>query len=423
MYYLNDRRTADRRNGLPVQTDAAYGAEWAALSPEEKNKYKQRAQSRNAAANGHVAAAPAGALSANSVTGDQTEANGTVSQDDDVFEMVDALVTSDKTVAATRKVIIGSSNVIVKTNEGQYFPVEIGLVRYSLAEGVTAKYQQFTDPGDIPQGYMYKAKDHREKTHHIPENFDKAIGRRNRRKEFESLVDDMCIFMNDCLFQFRGRTYILIFTRDDMVEQMSGTMSYYITESQHNEMQRMWDEMRVRVVDISILLNRLFAATGIAMARPLCADIPNMSTYDFTPGSCDWHTADDNNHCAQGVCMRWCYLMSDCLLASYELEPIPGQHLPIVDQTGITVEDADEDGVWNVSRDAGRRNAGRPFMSAVNGESGRAAPSAAPAAAAANTGHSGRSSAAANDPRLRERDAPGVCRDSRNAVGRGFRRT
>lgn len=418
MLYLSDRRNADRRNGRPIQSDSDYGAEWANLSAEEKRRYKEKAQGRNTAANGHVASAPAGALSADSVTGDFMDVESENTADKEITEMVESLVGQGKEAASAVKLVIGSSNVIVKTTDGRFFPQEIGLVKYSLTQGVIGKYQQFTDPGPVPQGYMFKALNHINETHHIPENFDRAIGRQSKQNDFENMMDEISIFVSESQFQFKGKTCILIFTKDDMVEQLSGSFLFYLNESNHTQMLRMWNEQRLRVVDISFLICGLYATAGIQMALPLCADIPNMSSFDWTPGSCEWHTEQDNNHCAQGVCMRWCYLMSDCLLPAYDIEPIAGQHLPLIDQSGIHVEEAADDEVWNVSRDVGRRS-GRPFMSSVNGDKARTAPPAAASVA----GTTSETRAAETDPRLREFEPPGVRRpDPRNAVGRGFRR-
>ena len=413
MTFLNDCRNRDRRDGIPDRGDGFYGGEWAKLTKEEKLQYRNKANGHSGLqlTSGHVASAPAGAQSADSVMDDDLEQDERNADDIEVESMTDAFVGLDREAAAARKVVVAASNVMVKTTEGKFLPMELGLVTYSLAEGVCTPFHRFTDPGPVPMGYMHKVMTHVNETHRIPlSNFDEAIGRRNKEREFADMLDEVCIVISDCQFQYKGRTCFLIFTRDEMMEQLKGTLRHYIETARHAELHSMWEEGRLRVADIGYLITRLYRAAGILMAQPLCADIPNMASFDWMAGSCKYHTDIDNNDCALGVCKRWCYLISDSLLEAYDIDPVEGKHLPVSTQSQIHVQEADSDGVWNVSsRDSVRRPA-RPFMTgSVNG--GDNARSLNPQAEA-----SSEASSVPADPRLREFEPPARNSDPERAA-------
>ncbi|EEC04182.1 hypothetical protein IscW_ISCW003201 [Ixodes scapularis] len=52
-----------------------------------------------------------------------------------------------------------SFNILCEAN-GVYFPLELGLVEYSIEQGCTNTFHQFIDSGPIPLGFASLAKDH-----------------------------------------------------------------------------------------------------------------------------------------------------------------------------------------------------------------------------------------------------------------------
>ena len=405
MFYIFEQRNRDQRQGIR-RDDSYYGAQWAKLSDEEKRSYRDKANAKPTGrtiqlTSGHVATPPPGAIG----EADQSSGQSCEGLDEArMRQLVSVLVPEDQEKAAATTVVLASSNVMVRTMEGRFLPMELGLVKYSLQEGIKSWYHRFTDPGQVPLGYMNKAQTHVDTTHKTPmSHFDQAIGRRNRKQEFEAMLDEVCIFLSDCQFLNKDQPYYLIFTKEDMVEQLRGSLEYYIKTSGHEQMERLWDDERLVVLDMTYLVMRLYAAAGVAMPLPLCADVPNMASFDYTPGSCDYHTNLDNNFCALGVAKRWCYLLSDTLLDVYGLEAIAGKHLPVINDHSIHVEVAND---WGVGREYSRKPQ-RPFMpSCVAGDEMRypsAAGHEAPAAPVADEG-------------------PGRRLDPRISSGRGTRR-
>lgn len=416
MTFILEAKRQDQRQNIN-RPDSYYAQKWANLSDEEKKRYRSggRPAGRDMQlTSGHVATAPAGAMCADDVATNDLEQDALTAEELELSDMTEVLVGDDVNAAIETKFVIGAANVMVKTIEGVYLPLELGLVKYSVREGVISHYHQFTDPGPVPMGYMHKATTHINSSHKIPLlGFDQAIGRNDRQREFQGMMDEISIFLNDCYFQYKNRSRCVIFTREDMVQQLRGSLEFYIETSGHPEWMQLWEEQRLRVADISFLIFRMYGAIGSGISLPLCADIPNITTYDYQPGSCDYHTKEDNNFCALGVCKRWCYLMSDCFLPELpDIEPVEGKHLPLSVQTAIHVEEADSDGPWNETRHSSRRSV-RPFGS-VNGDRG-------PERSVA--GNNGPHAAEQANPRLEEFDDVRPKTDVRTVggVGRGRR--
>ncbi|XP_049516708.1 uncharacterized protein LOC119437640 isoform X2 [Dermacentor silvarum] len=53
-----------------------------------------------------------------------------------------------------------SFNMLCKEN-GLYYPLQLGLVDYSIEQGFIRAFHKFIDPGPIPLGFASAAKDHR----------------------------------------------------------------------------------------------------------------------------------------------------------------------------------------------------------------------------------------------------------------------
>ena len=329
MTFLNDCRNRDRRNGIHDRGAGFYGREWAKLTKEEKLQYRNKANGRSRLQlnSCHIASAsaPHVAQSGDSVKDDDLERDMRNAADIEVENMTDAFLGLDRESAAARKVVVAASNVMVKTTEGKFLPMELGLVTYSLAKGVCNTFHRFTDPGPVPMGYMHKAMTHVKETHCIPlSNFDKAIGQWDKEQEFADMLDEVCTIISDCQFQYQGKKCVLIFTRDEMMEQLKGSLRHYIETAGHAALEIMWAEGRLRVADIGYLITRLYCAAGISMHPVLCADITSGRTADWTEGSCKYHMDNENNYCALGVCKRWCYLISDSLLKAYDIDAVEG---------------------------------------------------------------------------------------------------
>ena len=68
--------------------------------------------------------------------------------------MVKSLINamSNKNQLINTKLFVIASNIIVKTDQNQYLPLEIGIVQFSIKDGLTDSLHEFINPGPIPLG-------------------------------------------------------------------------------------------------------------------------------------------------------------------------------------------------------------------------------------------------------------------------------
>ena len=253
-----------------------------------------------------------------------------------------------------KKWFAGATNVRVKTYEGVYQPLEIGMISYSLEHGTEGKYHQFINPGPVPMGYMSKAMTHCQETHKIPvDGAPSSIS--SHPQAFDKLFVEIMIFLNDSKIDHNGVQRYLIFCKDDMMEQLEKSLEFIAVTSRNQDFIRLINEGRLIVADIAWLLMELLKAVEEPAYLTLCEDAMNKVSYDFCPGSCDFHEELDNNFCAVGGVRRLWYKFSDAVIAHYGIVPIPDHHLPLADDSAIRVE-----GPLMVSGD---RNQERPGFS------------------------------------------------------------
>lgn len=69
--------------------------------------------------------------------------------------MVKSLINamSNKNHLINTKLFVIASNIVVKTDKNQYLPLEIGIVQFSIKDGLTDSLHEFINPGQIPLGF------------------------------------------------------------------------------------------------------------------------------------------------------------------------------------------------------------------------------------------------------------------------------
>ena len=364
MYFINMRRNQDKAKGLKVKSDDKYGDEWAKLSHQDKMTYKDKA--RGGSGRPPPVRFGDGSLAPFDVPQWPITNPKILEQDlKDVEQCVNAWAvkfagkTRDETMK--RSFILASCNVLVRTDEHGFLPLELGLVKYSIEEGVIAKYHVFTYPGDVPMGYYRRAMDHQKSTHKLPigqESHPTAIGQsKNPQEEYTNMMTEMIMFMDDCKFEYSGRHYYLIFTDIEMIPQLKGVFEWICKKTRDPEMWRLWDANFFRFIDMGILIQRLYHSAGIeSFPLQLCTDFATSSEYDYKSGGCEFHEEMDNTiNCALGACLKWAYLISENLLPYYPVKPLPNKHLPVVKVNAVLLPENDAAvAAWNQQTPAQR---------------------------------------------------------------------
>eukprot|EP00058_Branchiostoma_floridae_P011628 XP_002597116.1 hypothetical protein BRAFLDRAFT_121310 [Branchiostoma floridae] len=192
-----------------------------------------------------------------------------------------------------------------------YMPCEIGVVEYSLQEGITREFHRFIQPGKPPLGYRYLCQSTSDNTHQIPiEGFELAEG------DYHRLWTDLCKFTSP-----NGRDFPPLYvqvTHTSMCEWCLDWLSEMAGE--YN---------RFHVYELDSLVKDLYEhGEGHAPSLSMIASILNTSVFDYEDGSsCEYHASKEVKYCALGAVKRFCFSISDSMAQVYDLQ-LTARHLP-----------------------------------------------------------------------------------------------
>lgn len=351
--FVKDMRKKAIANGTAT-SDEELSSRWTSMSPEEKQPYAEIARSANANRTRVPSSTDPSSPATAAASASSPESKSTVTVGPtEMLAMVQEYLTSSLETAKTKEVLMVSTCLLMEYGPiNPCVPVEIAFVAYSLEEGITSLYHKFTDPGPIPAGCMYESKLHSQRTHKIPVvGFSPAIGREDRVEEFRTMLNSI---LNHMKKSHRTATRVLLFTRADMMDQVRDSLLHYAREAQHQDFERMLTTQKIVIADTAFLIGSLFAIAGEPKPLMECRRIANSIMFDYKD-RCPFHHEIDNNHCALSLCCRWCYLISDHLLAvsslAKDIVPVPGSHLPLADTGNIHFGDGSDVPFWSTSQE------------------------------------------------------------------------
>lgn len=220
------------------------------------------------------------------------------------------------------------------TSGGTYIPAEMGLVRYSLKDGVMDKLHMFIDPGKLPLGMAYDAKQHSESDHQLPIPPD-AKG----EKDNDEIILKLFSFLS------QQEKMPPLFTETNDIRMVENILKGILNQGS-------MDENTLLVCPLSELFYQLKRATesfGLDIKTfpsvHIAQAIIQKDVYEYTKDiSCEFHEDQGNGkYCPLSRCVRWAYIISDSCCLDLSIEMKPGRHLPMNADTALcnTTEIAD----------------------------------------------------------------------------------
>uniref|UniRef100_A0A1Q3EZN9 HMG box domain-containing protein n=1 Tax=Culex tarsalis TaxID=7177 RepID=A0A1Q3EZN9_CULTA len=214
----------------------------------------------------------------------------------------------------------------VVTSNGTYIPAEMGLVRYSLRDGVKDRLHMFIDPGKLPLGFSYDAKVHSESDHQLPIPPD-AMG----EKDNDEIVLRLFNFLS------QGEKMPPLFTETTEIKMVENILKGILTQAN-------MDENTLLVCPLSELFYQLKRATesfGMDIKTfpsvHIAQAIIQKDVYEYTKDiACDFHEEKGNGkYCPLSKCVRWAFIISDSCCLDLSIEMKPGRHLPLNADTAL----------------------------------------------------------------------------------------
>lgn len=205
------------------------------------------------------------------------------------------------------------------TSSGTYIPAEMGLVRYSLKDGVKDKLHMFIDPGKLPLGMAYDAKQHSENEHQLPIPPD-AKG----EKDNDEIILKLFSFLS------QQEKMPPLFTDAPDIKMVENILKGILNQGSMDEntllvcpLAEMFYQLK-RATESFGMDIKTFPSVYIAQA------IIQKDVYEYSKDiACDYHEDLGNGkYCALSRCMRWAFIISDSCCLDLSIEMKPGKHLP-----------------------------------------------------------------------------------------------
>lgn len=187
-----------------------------------------------------------------------------------------------------------------------YYPAELGLVRFSINGGITKKYHKLINPGKLPLGHAFQAKDHAEKTHQLPTP-PKALG----ENDYTTILNEIVTLFVEARTCDDDLFPILVIEEEmEMVERIVQDMCEK-AEIEYDAMRLLplayfFQKLR-ETVDLHYIETKTTFTFAIAQSHL------ERDQYQYHKGNgCRLHEAEDVNiHCALSKVTRWAYYVLD----------------------------------------------------------------------------------------------------------------
>ena len=240
-------------------------------------------------------------------------------------KLIDALVKYKSKEELTKtKFYFMSANIQCVARDG-YRPLEIGIIEYTIGDGIRLNYHQFIDCGEVPYGHGCEAKDHAQ-THKIPlKNF---LGSSNDYLMIESRILEL--LSNSCPKSVGQQINkpMIVFSKTEQIDQNRGALKWISRKS--NEMRQQNGDKsyhsNIEVLSASKLLHSILTAAGDCRSMGWCENVITSHAFDYAIGTdCAFHEEVQSIYCAIGVPKRMAYLMSHFLRESYDIRLLANQ--------------------------------------------------------------------------------------------------
>lgn len=208
----------------------------------------------------------------------------------------------------TTPFFIISFNYFSKDLKGKYFPCEMGIVKFTINEGVTTKCHSLINPGKLPLGHAFAAKDHSERTHMLqpPPN---AIGDTDYAEILETAIEFLIVNSN-C---GKGDKLPLLVMEDerkmteDILSQFCNAANVEFERFELLPLTYFFQRLR-DTCELYYMFKTEFTFSYAVASRHMDRDV-----YQYYRGNgCPLHEDEEINiHCALSRATRWAFVILD----------------------------------------------------------------------------------------------------------------
>ncbi|XP_049633547.1 protein maelstrom homolog [Suncus etruscus] len=316
-FFVQEKIPELRRRGLPVARVADAipycSTDWALLSEEEKEKYAEMAREWRAA-QGRDSAAPL----------EKPKPVCTPLRKPCMltprlnFSPPDMSTLSLKSEQALLGRIFYFLNIFSHGElpphcEQRFLPCEIGCVKYSLQDGITAIFHSFISPGEIPRGFRFHCQAASDGSHKIPIS------------NFESGHDQASVLQNLYRFihPFPGK-WPPVYCKSDDRARVNWCLKHM---AKTLEIRQDLELLTVEDLVVGIYQQKYHKEPSKTWVRSLL----DVAMWDYSSNTrCKWHEENDILFCALAVCKKIAYCISNSLATLFGIH-LTEAHVPLQD--------------------------------------------------------------------------------------------
>ncbi|XP_064651283.1 protein maelstrom homolog [Lineus longissimus] len=205
---------------------------------------------------------------------------------------------------------------LCKTEEGDYLPVEMGLVEFTMKDGIRKTYHTFIDPGPIPLGYRFECQRTSDDTHKIP-----VAGFQFAESNYRSIWIQLENFVNP---GGENSYYPPIFCAEEKIEEVEYCMGWIHSHACLGVPNRL-----KKISHLETMVQELFKHIGEPPPSEVALhDLLTASVFDYETGvMCSYHEEVESKFCSMGRVRIYSYSLADAMCALYEIE-LTSKHLP-----------------------------------------------------------------------------------------------
>ncbi|KAI0213529.1 maelstrom-like protein [Lamellibrachia satsuma] len=213
-----------------------------------------------------------------------------------------------------------SFEYLCETEEGEFLPCEVGLIEWSLNQGITKTLHRFINPGVIPLGYRYTCQSHSDDTHQIP-----VSGFELADSDYRGLWIQMENFVNP---NGEKEDYPPIFFLGNERKTVEYCMDWLHAHACLGIPNRLHRLFILENMIVELYAHKLTGETTPPPTRSAVVEMLTTSVFDYEANTrCPWHEEQQVRYCALGTVKRFTFALSDALAQIYDFELTPA-HLP-----------------------------------------------------------------------------------------------
>jgi protein maelstrom len=309
--FIKDFQDSQKTKGIFYKNFEAAATEakviWDSLTEEEREYYKEKAKEQKTKIHG-----AATKYTTNGISFDEIDRQK-MQQKKEIQEMEQEINSILQTAYINGNLVdqefyFISTTDFCQTLQGDIFPAELAMIKFSLREGVMDSLHMHIDPGKLPLGFTADAQDKSDSTHKLKiPPFSEGIS------DFYEIYKQILNFVGS----YPSGTIPAIYTNHMEVKVVRLTVAKILKEAERDKifkiypLEELFSPLKMFTMQIKGIKKKMLAD------KMIVRDVLQRDLYAYCSGlGCEFHdTVDSSIHCNLSKVKRWAFSIADYCFA------------------------------------------------------------------------------------------------------------